>query len=268
MIKTLSYIIFASFLTAAPIRDHRIDPTVLQKLTHTLEIAEEEDLIAATQKQWLRKKGQERWEMDELSPEKRQFVLDWTKEQGLFAAWHPSVDHYDKAIILGASTPCMEQRLSYLKELWEQGIRFEEIVWLVGDRPLDPRVDTLFSDCPHETAAAHLLWEKASLPSEVRKLPVQFIASPMQGNKRPTTDDTILDWLKTSPAPCTTLFVSSQPFCGYQFAAIKMLLPDTISFDVAGPSLDLEDYPAAPAAAILLDSIARWLYAENIASQK
>lgn len=80
--------------------------------------------------------------------------------------------------------------------------------------------------------------------------------------KRPNTEDTIIAWLKEIPHPCKALFVSDQPFCGYQFALIKTYLPEAFQFDLVGQGVDSTSHPLA--AAITLDSIARWLYQESL----
>ena len=258
-------LLLSSYLVALPIQDHRIDAQALSELATALNISKEADLIAETQKHWLRKPGQERWEMAELSADQRQFVLDWATRQGLFSAWTPLLKAYDKALILGATTSRMQMRLDYLKQLWEEGMRFHQIVWLTGDRPLDPRVDGLIDRCNTESQAAHILWEETKLPQDMRALPVAFVAVPMkqEGNllRRPNTEDTIIAWLQTAPEPCKALFVSDQPFCGYQFAIIKGSLPKTFLFDLVGPGVDPTSHPAA--AAITLDVIARWIYQEQ-----
>ena len=232
---------------AAPIQDHKIDPVALCQLASAMDIPQNADIIVETQKHWLRKAGQERWELTELSPEQRIFVLDWAEKQGLFSPWKPASDAYDKALILGATTSRMQMRLDYLKELWFQGTRFNEIVWLTGDRPLDKRVDSLTDRCSNESQAAHILWEETNLPEDMRKLPVIFIAVPMKTEgsalKRPNTDDTIVAWLKTNPEPCIALFVSDQPFCGYQFSAIKTCLPESVQFDLVGQGVDSTSHP-------------------------
>jgi hypothetical protein len=258
----LLFLCLCIFSFALPIQDHKIDPSALKELCLTLDIASDADLIKQTQKQWLRKPGQERWEMKELSNDKKAFVLTWAKEQGLFTPWKPACKRYDKALILGATTVHMQMRLDYLKALWLEGIRFDEVVFITGDRPLDKRVDELMDRCQNESEAAPILWEETPLPDEMRSLPVIFIAVPMKNRGRPNTEDTLVAWLKRVDKPCTALFVSDQPFCGYQFAIIKSCLPPSIQFDVVGQGIESPSHPAA--AAILLDSIARWIYQENL----
>lgn len=262
---SLVAICLACITFALPIQDRKIDPAALSQLVSALDIPPDADIVFETQKRWLRKPHQERWEMDELSPDQKTFVIHWGLEQGLFAPWKPACKCYDKALILGATTPRMQMRLDYLKQLWGEGIRFHEIVWLTGDRPLDARVDEFTDRCANESEAAHVLWEEASLPEEMRLLPVVFVAVPMKiegfSQKRPNTEDTIAAWLKLTPEPCKALFVSDQPFCGYQFAVIKAALPNAFPFDVVGQGVDCTLHP--PAAAVILDCIARWIYQEN-----
>ena len=260
--KILIVLLICASTFAFPLQERRIEPQALSELAITLGISPEQDLIAETQKQWLRKPGQERWELAELSPEQKFFVLNWAKEQGLFEAWKPICASYDKALILGATTSHMQMRLDYLKQLWDQGIRFREIVWLTGDRPLDSRVDGLLERASTESAAGHIIWEETSLPEEMRSLPVVFIAVPMKGQQRPNTQDTIIAWLKIAPQPCRALFVSDQPFCGYQYSVINSILPNSYLFDVVGSGAEPESHPAA--AAITLDSIARWIYQTSL----
>ncbi len=265
MIRKIFVLLLCSAAFAAPICEHRLDSDALSALAQTLDIPPGEDLVAATQERWLRKPGQERWEMNEVSPEKRLFVLKWAEENGLFSSWLPSEPFYDQGLILGATTPRMETRLAFLADLWKGGTRFGGIVWLTGERSLDPRGDGLIGRAKTESEAARILWEEANLPEEMRSLPVFFIAVPMKENgRRPNTADTIEAWLEEFPEPCTGLFISDQPFCGYQFAIIRSLVPDAYLFDVAGERVRSTDHPAA--GAIVLDSIARWLYQESINS--
>ncbi len=258
-------IYFCSFSFATPIQERKIDSAALLELISALNIPKDANIVAETQKRWLRKAGQERWELAELPTEQKRFVLDWAEKQGLFAPWKPTLPTYDKALILGATTSRMQMRLDYLKELWLQGTRFNEIVWLTGDRPLDKRVDGLLERCDNESQAAHILWAETDLPEEMRKLPVVYIAVPMKTEdgalKRPNTEDTIIAWLESAPQPCTALFVSDQPFCGYQFAVINTCLPAAYQFDLVGQGVESTSHPAA--AAITLDSIARWIYLDN-----
>ncbi len=260
---------FSRVLAGLPVHDHQIDRVALKELAAALDISPEADIVAETQKRWLRKAGLELWEIDELSSEQRRFVLDWAEKQGMFLPWRPSLEHYDAAVILGATTPRMQLRLDYLKELWAEGVRFDKVVWLTGDRPLDQRIDSFIDRCHLEQEAARIIWEETDLPDAMHRLPVLFFAAPMKNEggvlKRPGREDTVAAWLQTEPAPCMALFVANQPFCGQQFAVIKTCLPKTFLFDFAGPGMDPAEYPAA--AAVTLDSLARWIYQEHLSAR-
>lgn len=264
MMNRILYIFIALSSYCYGMMQTQIDPTALQQLTAELNIPNDADLVEVTQKQWLRKPGQERWEMSEVSAEKRQFILNWAQKVGLFSEWTPSFSKYDQALVLGATTSCMQKRFNYLKALWISGTRFDQIVWLTGDRPLDPRVDGLTDQCKTESDAAIYIHQNTELPQEMRALPVRFVAVPMKGTapnlQRPNTKDTLIAWIDQTPSPCTALFISDQPFCGYQFAIVRGCVP--FPCDMAGPKVEDLSHPAA--AAIILDTVARWIYQNHL----
>lgn len=106
---------FCSFNFAVPLQDHKLDLNAISQLGRALGFPQDGDLIAETQKRWLRKPHQEAWEVEELSVEQKLLVLNWAKEQGLYAPWKPALKEYEKALILGASTAQMQKRLAYLQ---------------------------------------------------------------------------------------------------------------------------------------------------------
>lgn len=257
----------SSLLIASPVKDHKIDQVAFAELCQVLGIPFDQNVVDVVQKRWLRKVGIERWEMKALEdPYTSRFVLMWAKENGFFDVWRPSSTFYDKAVILGATTGVMQTRLNYLKELWMGGTRFDEVVWLTGSRLLDHRVDGLIQRCNTECEAAQIIWNETELPEEMRKLPVVFVTAPVKDEngilKRPNTGDTIVAWLEKCPKSCVSLFVSNQPFCGYQFSVVNTYLPSDFTFDLVGPGVTYEN--TSIAAASLLDSVARWVYQESL----
>ncbi len=264
MIKQLAFFLFVltSSLGATPIKDYTIDSKALSELALAFDITDNQNIVEETQKKWLRKNGQERWEVDKLDSNLSNFVLSWANENGFFEERTPSSLTYDKAFILGATTSRMKMRLEHLKKLWINGIRFSEVVWLTGERPLDERVDTLLDLCKTESDAAKIVWESSDLPQDMANLPVTFISVPMKIEKgnliRPNTADTILAYVEKAKDPIKALFISNQPYCNYQFAVIKKFLPEEFIFDIAGPGVDSEN--STINAAVILDSIARELY--------
>ena len=249
---------------AAPIVERKIDQQALRQLAQQLGISPDQNLLEQTQHQWLRKPGTERWDMREFAPEKRDAVLNWGKKNGIYAEWSPSRKEYDKALILGATAEWMQRRFDYLIDLWKQGVRFKEIVWLTGERPLIPGIDGLADRCANESEVARVFWKEANLPDGMRDVAVQFFDLPMDGAKRPTTADTVILWAKENPGPCSILVVSDQPFCGYQYAVLETYLPEQIDFELVGKECDQLSHPLA--APVTLDSLARWIYQENQAA--
>ena len=255
-------------LSALPLVERRSSEVDVIGLSALLGVPQGSDLVTYTQTHWLRTAGKERWEMGELGSEQRAVVLSWADSHGIYATWGPSETRYDAALVFGASTGIMRARLDYLIELWNRGIRFDQVVFLVGERPLSEAVDDLFGICPNEAVAASYLASTTNFPLEMRKLPVLFVSVPMkitqEGKKiRPTTGDTLHAWLKEkSPQQKKVLFVSNQPFNGYQYAVTEGVLPEEILFEVVGPGIkDPAQHPLA--ATITLDSLARWLYQER-----
>ncbi|MBS0585695.1 MAG: hypothetical protein JSR76_05275 [Verrucomicrobia bacterium] len=253
-----------SLLFSEPLQDRGLEQESVTELLELFAISKNSNMVEEMQKLWLRRPGQERWEMAEIPAEKKPFVLEWADKTGMLDAVEPVENFYDTALILGATTFTMKERLLYLKKLWEEGVRFKEVVWLTGDRPLDPRVETLLERCENETEAAKVIWEETDLPEEIRSLPCSFISLAMKVGRRPNTKDTIIAWVEKGNLSSKALFISSQPFCAYQFAVIKNCLPDTITFDVVGDRVISKTHPSG--AAIILDTVARTLYEQNLGS--
>lgn len=259
--RLIFLLLFTVSLFALPIQDRWIERAALIELAELFNISPDDDIVKATQEKWLRMSGKERWETPELPPEIASFVQIWAKQQGLLDPWLPSEKAYDTALILGATTPRMEKRLQYLARLHQNGTHFSNIVFLTGQRLLDPRVDQWTDIAKTETEAARLVWEKAPLSETMRSIDVSFIDAPQKEGRRPNTQDTIVAWLEAKPLCQKALFISDQPFALYQFAVLKSCLPKKLFFDVAGEGVDPEN-PCS--AAVLLDSLARWIYQENL----
>ena len=73
MIKKGILLIFSlcSLVHASPIQDRKIESAALWELALELGIPPGANLIEETQKRWLRKPTQERWELNEISPKQR-----------------------------------------------------------------------------------------------------------------------------------------------------------------------------------------------------
>ena len=102
-----------------------------------------ESMIQASQI-WRRKPGVERWEMPpiNISPDSHDKAMKTLIKMGLVNELKPSQQHFDYILLLGATVPRMQRRLDQVIQLWGQGFRASHIVFLVGERPLTPSIDS------------------------------------------------------------------------------------------------------------------------------
>ncbi len=207
----------------------------------------------SAQDRWMQK-GKERWEFDQRYEYMRPVAWPLFEKAGFILETAPEKRSYDYALVFGALLSSVEKRIAYLAELWKRGIRFDQIVFLTGERPL------LFSEkavCSAEMEREMIEWayHRSELPKEI---PVLFINAPgkqVDGKWiRPQTADTILEWLKTQPHAGLALAVSNQPYVPYQRAVIESLLPDAFEVEAVGPEIKGE-----PTVALILDTIAKTL---------
>ena len=248
---------------------------------HSLDL---DSIINASQR-WRRKPDQERWEMPDikLDFQKQQKVMAHLHKIGLIDELKPSSQHFDYALLLGATVPRMEVRLNQLVKLWREGVRFKQIVFLVGQRPLTAgidQIDTLIdrvtgknasekarknSRPQTETEGARLIFELTRMPEDMRRLPVIYIDTPRywQDNlwQRANTRDTLERWLQEYKAPYgkptggKTLVVSDQPHALYQQEVVRQALPETFTTEITGVAAGDETRTV-----IFLDALALWLH--------
>jgi hypothetical protein len=256
-----------SMVAAAPLQERAIEPVALMELAKALGVPMTGNFAQALNKRGQEAKDFDRWKREEVRSTYQDIILKWAGTHAIFSSWKPLLKKYDRAIIFGSNTTDMASRVEYLIQLWKEGVRFKEVFWITGQRPLDPRIDSYLDEAKHESQAARLVYKDAKLPKEMRALPVTFLSSPMvKGDdgfmKRPGTREVVQllinQMQKNSPSkdPGCLLFVSSQPFCGYQFAITSALMPDQFDFDFIGNGDSLEKtYSSA-----VLEKVARWLY--------
>lgn len=219
-----------------------------------------QSIVTASQNQWYRQHGKERWELSDIDEDKKTIVLELAKELGFIDQIVPRNCYYDYGIILGGTVQKMQQRIDALIDLWQAGLRFQHIVFLSGQRPINPSVEPQSPAYHTESQAIHYLWYIASMPNELKSIPVQFIDVDMYIKNgiliRPNLTDTINAWVAEKPAYGSCLFISSQPYCRPQHAAIKCYLPECYPFETIGVKTEQKH------GGIILDAIANWLYYE------
>lgn len=240
-----------------------------------------ETLIEGVHRTWLRKPGQERWHLPYMSIEDRPALMQNFQKLGMIDEIRPTQNQYDYALVLGCAIPCIKQRLAHLARLWNEGVRFRQIVFLTSDRPLDADYETqesLLDDIPSslpmsplcesealpttEAEAMMFYYRHALLPPEFKALALQVVVAKTSDvissvKLRPNRGDTALAWFKYKPKPGHVLAISSQPHVGYEFAVLRHVLPPSFALDVVGNKTTVENNPA-----IFLDTLARWMFVE------
>lgn len=213
-------------------------------------------ILEETQKKWLRPSGKERWQIPDIDEHLKKQIVPLADQLGFVGEICPQATDYEHAAILGATFQRMGKRLDYLVRLWNQRIRFKEIVFLTGQRPLDPSIEPVFEGCKNESEAARHVWSTHLIPDEMRMIPVTFIDVPMkEDGRRPTIRDTYPAWLETQPKPGRILLISNQPYCRYQDVLAKALFSKNFQIETVGPSIGEKT-----SGADLLDSITQWIF--------
>ncbi|MCX6990909.1 MAG: hypothetical protein NTX49_07610 [Chlamydiae bacterium] len=215
-------------------------------------------LVAFSQKYWIQ--GKERWEFskEDNSP----VVLQVMQDLGCIAEVHAKEKVYTYALLLGSTEKNMKERISFLISEWENGVNFSHVVLLSGERPLDPKIEPMAASFTTESALLKHLWQ-SMVPEQMQSIPYSLVNSAMKsGGKRPTTGDTVIDWLKERPSPGHCIAISSQPYIGYQHSVLQILSP-TFTVETIGPKRQ-GPLPLA----LSLDTLAKWMYQEKIRLNK
>lgn len=246
-------------------------------------------IVGITQKKFFQRdqdgQRKERWEINEVMPEFREKIMPLLNNLGMLQEFSPSTKKYDSILILGDVATKVRNRIRYLKDLSEKGLRANKIILLGGERPLmdsDRETPEILLDRNNQILAIRkdwippqkmptteigmmkLIWDQAELPQELRKIKAEFINARLKTNPktgrldRPTTKDTIEKWLETVPQEGKFLAISNNPHIGYQHSVLKTYLPKGFKVETVGPKAS-SNLPLA----FYLGEITRWLYQEN-----
>lgn len=261
--------------------------TSLSLLLDELGVPHSQDLnaICNASQRWRRKPDQERWEIQDIKmdDQRHQKVMALLEKLGLVNELKPSPQQYEYALLLGATIPRMEARLNQLVKLWNEGTRFNQIIFLVAQRPLTAdidQVDTLIGRMigkeasekerqnarpQTETEGALMVFKATNMPDDMRKIPVLYIDTPRYWHndhwQRANTRDTLKKWMEEYKAPAgkpaggKTLVVSDQPHSLYQHEVVRQELPDIFETKVTG-----EKARDNTRVVIYLDALALWLH--------
>lgn len=179
----------------------------------------------------------------------------------LIDAWQSGV-RWTETIVFGGKRPLQTDKENMCAAFFVLGqdIPFPDY----PDRPMDEwEYDMAGSDyrrsSPFPQQGIHTeldmmrwLWSEADIPLDLRLLPTIFVDAPMKPSLkeggppvRPTTEDTITEWLKSNPIKGCLLLSSGDPYGMAQDEAFWMLLEchgHTVeTFGHAAPDLPIEN---------------------------
>jgi hypothetical protein len=217
-------------------------------------------LVDLTQTLWIRPKGTERWDLEDSSflTAQRNKIVTLLNKLGFVDEIQPSCTNYESILILGASDTNLSERINYVKKIWHLGVCFKSCYLLTGGFELNkvlskepPTTDTNLIIQTYEQLSQS--WPCALRNKEV----IPIIAK----NKltRPNTKDTFSAWLEKKLPASSVLVISNQPFIPYQNLIAKKMLKTNYQYETVGyrlnPNMNI---------AIILDSVARYLYEYNV----
>jgi hypothetical protein len=243
------------------------------------------DIVAKTQTVWLRKPGQERWDLTGEKTINTKNLQSLFRDCGMIDEVNPALKEYDYVLVMGALASRMRLRLAHVLDLYDQGIRFKQIIFLGGMRPrqtqleneetilglglkndpLSKKTDWHFNGNLPETESEimRVLYDQVDLPTDfTANVQAVFVDAPMKLNSegqlvRPTTADTFAEWLKLNPTPGKCLVISNNPYIGYQDSVARTLLPSSFKIETVGTKDSGEKL------SVHLDNLARWLHQEK-----
>ena len=231
-----------------------------------------------------RKRFVERWDVkNEYDEQTTKKCLRLFEQLNFLGEIKPSHNEYDYLVLLGSTLQTLRHRLGYFKKLYEAGIRVKRIVMLTGERPLAnfESLEVLSNKTqkilpikeswqllpPFPKTEAEMMqavWAQADLPKDLTPIPLDVIVAPIKVNEdktleRPNTGDIVALWLQKKPEAGRCLFISSQPYVGYQSGVIKRLIPKNFEIEIVGDKADRDKNSID----VLLDSLLRWLLFES-----
>ena len=207
--------------------------------------------------------GKECWEFEPQFVANEAELNQLFKELGCIDQLEATLPYYDYALVLGALGSRMAMRVDHLYQEWQRGVRFDAVVLLSGDRPLNPALESYPEGMESEMELLIHLIETHPLRSLFGEIPIIAVDAPkVTGRGRPTTASTVCEWLQQHPQPANCLAISNQPYVGYQESVLRAHLPSSFQVEGVGPSVQ-----GTPSPAILLDNFAKWLHYASLKQQ-
>ena len=257
-------------------------------------------IVEKTQRAWFAvRQGQGGTERTDLQDTEARVALRDEVDRcaaALYLERKPALSKYSYAVCLGASLSGVRKNLSMLIQAWNEGTRFDSLVFLAGERTLrkgdKDRVDdlevgsgypffkkgwTMPPNARYETEydLVRLVWDQTELPEDMAQAlndKVFFVNAPRGKNERPGTKDTYRKWIEDfHPAPGTVLAYSYPLLWAYQHLAGETALKGTgLVLDTAAPaaSKGLLQENEKRRVSLVFDTVAKCLFEINQAGQK
>lgn len=216
------------------------------------------------------------------------------QEMGLLQKKPPLLQHYTYGVCHGTFLDGVRSRLSLLIQAWEEGIRFDTLVFLTGERYLrnkEGETESLFILCnPSEEATplkknwhfqegtpyateydmVKIVWDQVEIPENMKKAlegKIVFINAPKGTHERPSTKDTFAEWLKSTPQPGTILaFSDPLVWAQQQIVGETAIRKKNLALDTTSKALspDQRKRYGKAMTSLVLDTVAKCLFEISI----
>lgn len=218
--------------------------------------------VEIAQEHLLRPKGLERWQISERYADQREALMALFSQMGFLEGSHASNLHYDYGVVHGATLHRTRSRIQWLVNEYNRGVRFDAVIFLSGERKLDPQLEIPEireqlregEAMPEtETQMVRWLWQRLDLPEGLRLLPFTLVDA-KASDWRAHTGDTATEWVAGAPKAGSILAVSNQPYVSYQDMSLRNRLPSTFTLETIG-----EPVNGYVMNSVYLDNLARLL---------
>lgn len=253
-----------------------------------------EDVLAKTQKSWMRKEGLDRCNVIDIFQDKKEQIFPLLAQIGVINPIdiYPKKECFDYLFVHGGPLNYICSRIALMTTLLNRH-KFKTLVLLTGDRPLDAITESeekiltipyqyqIDPDWNYQSAKTptteyemnRIMFERAQKPKKWKKAPIKLITTKEPSIERTglrqvefvsvgapdkiNTATSILLWLKSKPTeqPCSCLAVSNQPYVGRQDTLAQSLFPKNFKITTVGNRSEEENVT------LQLDNLARWLFA-------
>jgi len=206
--------------------------TQLRKNQHSITI---EELHLLAKKYWYTN-HQKKIHSYEKNNEKVTLAFSLLQQLGFLEEISPKKRIYDYVFLFGTSIKKMQLQLNYVFDLWQNGMHFNNIIFLTSERSIS-----------HKTYAK-LLTDKIDspmLPYNGINILKKMLSSTQFSNgfndikttyvvaQQPSLTQLTSLWLKQSPRPGTILALTHQPYSFYQHMILSSLIPQEFMLETA-----------------------------------